>query len=162
MSCVGLTNKLHRCKKSATCNIECYGISLKVCNQHMNTNPIYLWSYNFYNIEIPPRIKKYLEFYNDIRFYHRDIGKWLAVMVTSELYETESSKLSRRRLLGKFYDRVLTPIKDNTTECPVCMEHGDLVSTNCEHVFCNNCIRTWLDKKPSCPLCRNLILSYSK
>lgn len=162
MSCVGITNKLHRCKNSATCKIECYGFPLSVCHQHKGINPIYLWSYNVDNPEIPFNIKEYLDFYNDITFYHRDLNKWLSVMVTTELHKRESSKLSKRRLLGKFYDAILTPVTGDDLECPVCMSGNEFVQTRCGHVFCTGCIQSWSHKKPTCPLCRNLISVYPK
>lgn len=162
MTCCGLTQSKLRCKKSSKYWVECYGVSLGVCSQHRHTNPIYLWSYNIRsNEKVPEKIKKFLDFYNDITFYYQDMNKWLAVLVTSELFETESSKLSRRRLLGKFYEKVF--LETNKGDCPICLDTNcEMISTRCGHAFCRDCIISWVNKKPSCPLCRNILLTYSK
>lgn len=40
--------------------------------------------------------------------------------------------------------------------CPICMgELQESVSTMCGHIFCRNCLQTWLKQKPQkCPLCK--------
>lgn len=42
------------------------------------------------------------------------------------------------------------------TSCAVCTERpADPVVTRCGHVFCMDCISTWLSTKPDCPSCRH-------
>ncbi len=46
--------------------------------------------------------------------------------------------------------------KDN---CPVCWDTLDdletmAVATKCKHVFCKDCILSWVAKKQTCPVCR--------
>ncbi len=43
-------------------------------------------------------------------------------------------------------------------ECGVCYCNENIVKTNCEHVFCNNCLNTWRNINNNCPLCRTTIL----
>merc|ERR1711907_184795 len=49
--------------------------------------------------------------------------------------------------------------------CTVCLaefEAGDeVLEMPCKHVFHKNCLLPWLNKKPSCPLCRNSLPSQS-
>ena len=42
-------------------------------------------------------------------------------------------------------------------ECPICLQimSKDISLTSCGHHFCTSCIKTVLDKKGSCPACRN-------
>ncbi|XP_017478390.1 PREDICTED: uncharacterized RING finger protein P32A8.03c-like, partial [Rhagoletis zephyria] len=48
--------------------------------------------------------------------------------------------------------------KMNNGTCSICNESvhsdGDKVETACKHKFHLSCIRTWLDKNPTCPICR--------
>lgn len=43
-------------------------------------------------------------------------------------------------------------------ECPICFEKGNLQQlSQCKHNFHTNCIRMWLRKQNSCPLCRTIV-----
>jgi len=49
-------------------------------------------------------------------------------------------------------------------ECVICFcdfKDGQEIgwSQNCEHVFCKDCIRSWLLKHPDCPCCRRKFLT---
>ena len=48
-----------------------------------------------------------------------------------------------------------TVIDCNCKICSICGELPvDPVSIPCGHVYCRVCIKTWLEKKPTCPFCR--------
>ena len=40
--------------------------------------------------------------------------------------------------------------------CPICMDDtSNNIKLNCQHIFCNECIKTWLSKQSNtCPICR--------
>jgi hypothetical protein len=42
------------------------------------------------------------------------------------------------------------------TSCPICMDDkSDNIKLNCQHIFCKDCIKTWLSKQSNtCPICR--------
>lgn len=43
-------------------------------------------------------------------------------------------------------------------ECPICFQEilaEDLITTNCNHIYCYDCFNKWLNKnKTTCPICR--------
>ena len=43
--------------------------------------------------------------------------------------------------------------------CPICLEKLDkpLLEPNCQNIFCGSCIFKWIEKKNTCPLCRNIV-----
>lgn len=44
---------------------------------------------------------------------------------------------------------------NDVNECPICLEiPEDPLQTPCRHIFCSECIKGVLDRKPSCPFCR--------
>lgn len=57
-------------------------------------------------------------------------------------------------------DAVTTETGD-AVECPICMEPCAAPRTikQCHHGFCDPCIRTWLSKNNTCPMCRVHIVS---
>ena len=47
---------------------------------------------------------------------------------------------------------------DVESECSVCTcASVDAVATECNHVFCRECITRWLRIQPACPMCRALL-----
>jgi len=43
---------------------------------------------------------------------------------------------------------------DESSICPICNENNVNLSLPCTHFFCEKCIKTWLVKSDSCPICR--------
>jgi hypothetical protein len=49
------------------------------------------------------------------------------------------------------------------TECPICLNTinvSDLCTTDCNHIFCYECLLEWLKKKKTCPNCRKRIETF--
>ena len=44
--------------------------------------------------------------------------------------------------------------EDESQLCPICSENNVDISLPCSHFFCEKCIKAWLIKSQSCPLCR--------
>lgn len=45
-------------------------------------------------------------------------------------------------------------------KCVICFEiHERPVVTNCEHKFCEKCLKDWLKEDTTCPLCRTVVSS---
>ena len=44
------------------------------------------------------------------------------------------------------------------TDCPICFERTqNNIITECDHIFCKDCIEKWMSKNDKCPLCRENI-----
>lgn len=44
-------------------------------------------------------------------------------------------------------------------ECPICKSSQCEVQTDCDHHFCKKCLKEWLDRKDTCPYCRQKIIT---
>ena len=43
-------------------------------------------------------------------------------------------------------------------ECSICFDEKEKgILLNCEHIFCEECIKIWIKKKNNCPICRKKI-----
>lgn len=42
-------------------------------------------------------------------------------------------------------------------ECPICYENKRMVTLNCNHKCCSECIKNWITKKQTCMICRKQI-----
>eukprot|EP00958_Prasinococcus_capsulatus_P001985 scaffold179_cov368-Prasinococcus_capsulatus_cf.AAC.25 len=44
--------------------------------------------------------------------------------------------------------------------CAICQgETQTPIMLKCSHIFCEECVSRWLEKEPTCPLCRAVIKS---
>lgn len=46
-------------------------------------------------------------------------------------------------------------------DCPICFDRikdRDSIETECGHIFCQKCIKTWIEQNNQCPYCRMVIL----
>lgn len=55
-------------------------------------------------------------------------------------YDTQSNELVKNKI--------------NDKECPLCLDMCVEIMSNCSHKFCSYCIRLWIKKNRSCPICR--------
>lgn len=52
-------------------------------------------------------------------------------------------------------DEDMKKIKENGFECPICFQLiENVVETKCGHLFCKKCLKTHLQNKEKCPICR--------
>ena len=49
---------------------------------------------------------------------------------------------------------------NKVTDCGICFENmKDNIKLNCDHIYCNRCIKKWLtEKSNTCPTCRKEII----
>ena len=52
--------------------------------------------------------------------------------------------------------------EDEDEECPICYDKikdiDNILETDCNHIYCENCIRMWLIENKTCPFCRMSIV----
>lgn len=54
----------------------------------------------------------------------------------------------------------LLHFKEKEEDCAICygkIAKREKIILNCDHIFCENCIREWLSRKNSCPFCRTKV-----
>jgi hypothetical protein len=58
------------------------------------------------------------------------------------------------------YNSLVISKKDNNKHCVICFEEyktipdRNISELDCSHIFHTDCLKTWLNKNRSCPLCR--------
>ena len=75
-----------------------------------------------------------------------------------------NGRLTQRQIVSP---RIVEKIKNNTVDpnvlskgssCSICLEDFDetkhIVYLDCQHIYHEDCIIEWINKDPSCPLCR--------
>lgn len=57
------------------------------------------------------------------------------------------------------------PLDRTSISCSICFDEMDLLNiarTTCGHLFCDNCLRTWIERgNNTCPTCRSEIHSFT-
>ena len=59
-----------------------------------------------------------------------------------------------------FYEDLIT----QEVRCPICLQRTKFSTkpSNCEHIFCNYCIKKWSRQSNKCPICRKLFTDLKK
>jgi len=48
-------------------------------------------------------------------------------------------------------------VVEKEEDCPICHEKLCDIQTECNHLFCEDCITSWFQKTSTCPMCREKI-----
>ncbi|WOH01282.1 hypothetical protein DCAR_0520664 [Daucus carota subsp. sativus] len=89
-------------------------------------------------------------------------GLYLTFKLTSVVEKVRSffsafKALSRKEMHYGSY-ATLEQVKDAGDLCTICQEKMSVpVLLRCKHVFCEDCVSEWFERKRTCPLCRALI-----
>lgn len=61
------------------------------------------------------------------------------------------------------------PAQTPTTQqvsCPICLTHDistqQIYRTPCNHIFCAECMQSWIKEHTTCPICRFQIIDHNK
>lgn len=73
------------------------------------------------------------------------------VEITISIYNFKS-------LDDKLKNYMETHKTDVDVECAICFENGNMVKTDCDHIYCKKCLSTWIEHNHTCPLCREFVL----
>ncbi|CAF0821131.1 unnamed protein product [Rotaria sordida] len=78
---------------------------------------------------------------------------------TVKFYNFYKSFIKLRQSLNQSFQTLPFPsvaineLRDN--HCPICQsEYQDPIMLTCKHIFCEECVSSWLDRNATCPLCR--------
>ena len=113
-------------------------------------------------------------YYNSIALSDNDSNKFYTsnsakiIKCSKEDYEIPSFPLESLFNLKKEIKptiKIKTKNKSNSENddsCPICFEPikdiDNIIETDCSHVFCESCIRMWLEEHKTCPFCRMNII----
>ena len=75
------------------------------------------------------------------------------VMNSRAMFLSEQMRKRRKSKCQKSPSETETETDDSGL-CPICNENNVNLSLPCTHFFCEKCIKTWLVKSESCPICR--------
>ena len=78
--------------------------------------------------------------------------------------ETQQQKIdnfTRKRNIKRLFKTIQNEIEVEDTRCAIClgiMKHNDPITiTKCKHKFHSACLKEWLTRSKSCPICREPI-----
>ena len=104
--------------------VTIYDYDHKTCNASKRSKPLNITIDNFYN------------YYN-------------LIMNTKNIFLRDQINQSFERAKN-----ATETGEDESQLCPICSENNVNISLPCSHFFCETCIKAWLIKSQSCPLCR--------
>ena len=64
--------------------------------------------------------------------------------------------------MGENLSDIIIETSSEEKDCCICLEKESLITTNCDHLFCEKCLLEWFKQgNNTCPLCRNEIDFFS-
>ena len=111
-------------KSKKIIKVTIYDYDHSTCNVSKRTKPLYITLENFIN------------YFN-------------LVINTKHIFLREQIDQNIKHLKGTTDND-----EDESQICPICSENSVNISLPCSHFFCEKCIKAWLIKSHSCPLCR--------
>ncbi len=112
----------------------------------------YVQILSFMNNEI---LLNSLSFYMDINLLNI-FSDYYPERYSYEMYEFHRKMYYKPIIKYRLQEKRIEEIR----ECDICLEEKSNIITLCNHQFCNNCLKDWLDNNVSCPMCRKKV-SYS-
>ena len=73
---------------------------------------------------------------------------------------TKAITFNKKQIIKHFLDWKEYLIKNRKIQCPICLNDELIqkcIKTDCNHIFCEECINKWIQKNITCPLCRKTI-----
>lgn len=91
----------------------------------------------------------------------------VANIATNFIIKTCCKPIHEKDIIIESLDTIAPIIKEKGDliydSCSICFESFidiDIIrKTKCNHPFCNDCIKEWLDKSNKCPLCNQELIS---
>jgi hypothetical protein len=88
-----------------------------------------------------------------------ELVEWLQSLFPEKYsFQRENGRINYQVMKAKrTIQNTITMEKEQIVKCAICDENLSDVQTSCKHLFCEDCITTWLETKSSCPYCRQEI-----
>lgn len=89
--------------------------------------------------------------------YVKDLEFNRVIEVRDNLSGQELARSNRSEVIDLTYKDVTDEEKNNFDFCSICLddEKDSIVKLNCDHFFHKDCIKSWLRREMSCPICRS-------
>jgi len=155
----------------------------KKCDEINNYIRIKYFKNNLLPEYIADELIVFNNYYNSVIVNDIDIGSDIDNSESTKFYTSNSARLlkcdSQSYTISNFPLDSLFHLKKKMTlsfkikkknissligeeSCPICFEPikdvDNLIETDCNHIFCESCIRLWLEEHKLCPYCRMNIL----
>jgi len=158
--CCGLTRKGKRCAKGASYNIIIQGVDYDVCHIHSTQSLLSEWEIeitervetNETDIgDVPPTIMDWIYAFNEC--YNETDSSEVSEMYATIMRYTRENILPFETKFDIFVDTLVNN-SHSGGECCICYDTTEIVKTQCDHTLCMNCMKQWMRRSTSCPMCR--------
>ena len=105
-------------------------------------NGICLHNKNSLNIYTPNNIVKWLKSILDEQMYTLVYNIDFTLIIIDNMSIDNNLKVNNQN-------------SNDLSECVLCLDNPDQIISSCSHKYCSYCIRRWIKKNNSCPICRN-------
>ena len=160
MKCVGITKDGSRCSRNAKYHQEIIrGCNFGVCHQHRTPRLVTNWDRAVRNKtarDSPP-----LEIANWLTNFYEHWQKTYDIAASTRFASaTYLLNQSTCNYEMKYEIYIESLFKDTRVRdpCTICYRENGVFNTQvCDHPFCKDCIRKWMERSATCPVCRTIL-----
>ena len=160
MKCLGITKDGTRCSRTVKFMQEIdRGCSLGVCYQHRTPRIVAQWEKHIGNKTqrdpTPEPIADWL--YNFYQHWNKTKNVAGSSKFASATYTLNSTNYNYEMKYEMFIESLFKDYRAREP-CTICYRTNQVYKTvECDHSFCKECIRKWMSRASTCPVCRTIL-----
>jgi hypothetical protein len=126
---------------------ECLGFIESICCVWLQLLPVLVWSKYLHDERIGGSVQPFVIIYFSIKLR---MCRQHFIRVRSAF----TAAVARRCPFGRY----MNPSECADRECAICLEGLNVpLKLPCDHIFCEVCLMTWVQREATCPCCRAVV-----
>jgi len=156
--CNGVTNAGTRCSYNARYTVNIARAQFPVCKKHQAPNLLSRWDKEIKKNgprDPPPAIMNWLN--NFYEAWDRTHNISVSTRFASSIFSSNEHMHSHDKKWDIYINTLLSK-QSSRDPCSICFEEDNIFTTEqCGHPMCKNCLKQWMVRAVTCPVCRTFL-----
>ena len=161
--CCGITKKGIRCSNNGKYGIAIAGTDFDVCKIHDKKNILSGWEKEINKRlknnstdldDVPLTVLDWLHGFNECHAHTKNL--FVSSRYATIMRHTRLIPINFNQKFDIYVNLLVTELPSGGT-CCVCYDEDDIMKTECGHEICLPCVKEWMYRSVSCPVCRTIL-----